>query len=57
MSTESTVGGSGRGAPSPTDRGSGQSTRLRRLYVNLIVAASGALLAILSCYELRSLGY
>jgi hypothetical protein len=57
MSTESTVGGSGRRAPSPTDRRSGQSTRLRRLYVNLIVAASGALLAILSCYALRRLGY
>jgi hypothetical protein len=57
MSTESTVGGSGRRSPSPTDRRNGQSARLRRLYVNLIVAASGALLAILSCYALRRLGY
>jgi hypothetical protein len=57
MSTESTVGGSGRRSPSPPDRADNQSTRLRRLYVNLIVASSGALLAILSCYALRRLGY
>jgi hypothetical protein len=57
MSTESTTGGSGRTAPSPTDRRSDQPRWLRTLYVNLIAAASGASLAALSCYALRRLGY